>query len=130
MTALFTEVTLLNKAQLSTADLDRCETAAATDAAKAFCQQHWLLAMSHYSQSIVRGRAAAEAAEVELQHLDKLELIGATEYALRSWDNLIGPPIALLAAYHAGGVKPETIADLIVKFGALGFGGVIGGKIL
>jgi hypothetical protein len=130
MTALFTEVMLLNEAQISATYLGVCEAAATADAARALCQQNWLLAMSYYSQSIVRGRVAAEAAEIDLQHLDKLELIGATEYALRSWDNLIGPPISLLAAYHAGGVKPETIADLIVKFGALGFGGVIGGKIL
>src|SRR3546814_9746455 len=52
----------------------------------------------------------------------------SNEYALKSWDNLIGPPIALLDSYHAAGIKPEAVGDLIFKAMAVGALGVIAVK--
>jgi hypothetical protein len=42
-----------------------------------------------------------------------------SEAALQQWKNLMSVPASELAGYYGGGIKPEALADLIVK--ALGF---------
>ena len=54
--------------------------------------------------------------------------IAANEYALKSWNNLIGTPIGLLEGYHSGGIKAESLGDLIFKAGSLGLLGIIAHK--
>ncbi len=53
---------------------------------------------------------------IDLQHQENL---ATREMALRGWQNLAAVPIDQLDAYFQSGLKPEAIADLIVK--ALGF---------
>jgi hypothetical protein len=50
--------------------------------------------------------------------------IDATEAAYLQWNNCIGVPLAQLEAYHASGIKPEDIANLIqaAGFAAVGVG--------
>lgn len=40
-------------------------------------------------------------------------------YASELWASVIKAPIAQLAAYHAGGVRPEALIDLITKIGGV-----------
>ena len=53
---------------------------------------------------------------IDLKHRENL---AAREMALKAWNNLAAVPIDQLDAYYQSGLKPEAIADLIVK--ALGF---------
>jgi hypothetical protein len=53
---------------------------------------------------------------VDLKHRENL---ANREMALRAWNNLAAVPIGEIAAYYQAGLKPEAIADLLVK--ALGF---------
>ncbi len=53
---------------------------------------------------------------VDLQHKENL---ATREMALKAWNNLAAVPIEQLDAYYQSGLKPEAIADVIVK--ALGF---------
>src|SRR3546814_19980115 len=71
--------------------------------------------MDALSRSMVVARAEAYEMNDQLAHVDNFEIIATNEYALKSWDNLIGPPIALLDSYHAAGIKPEAVGDLIFK---------------
>lgn len=82
------------------------------------------LAYNYLSRSIVGPRADQEAAQWEAVYLD-LEL-GARndEYVLKSWNNLIATPLALIDGYHAGGIKAEAVGDLLVKLGGLGILGI------
>jgi len=53
---------------------------------------------------------------VDVKHRENLV---RREMALKSWNNLVVVPIEQLDAYYQSGIKPDVIADLIVK--ALGF---------
>lgn len=53
---------------------------------------------------------------IDLQHRENL---ANREMALKAWNNLAAVPIDEIDAYYQAGIKPETLADLIVK--ALGF---------
>jgi hypothetical protein len=59
---------------------------------------------------------------IDLQHKQNL---ASREMALRAWNNLAAVPIDQLSAYYQAGLKPEAIADLIVK--ALGFAAITAG---
>jgi hypothetical protein len=59
---------------------------------------------------------------IDLQHKQNL---ASREMALRAWNNLAAVPIDQLGAYYQAGLKPEAIADLIVK--ALGFTAITAG---
>jgi hypothetical protein len=59
---------------------------------------------------------------IDLQHKQNL---ASREMALRAWNNLAAVPIDQLSAYYQAGLKPEVIADLIVK--ALGFTAITAG---
>ena len=59
---------------------------------------------------------------VDLQHRENL---ASREMALRAWNNLAAVPIDQLHAYYLSGLKPEAVADLIVK--ALGFTAITAG---
>ncbi len=53
---------------------------------------------------------------IDLKHRENL---ATREMALKAWNNLAAVPIEQLDAYYQSGLKPEAIADVIVK--ALGF---------
>ena len=53
---------------------------------------------------------------IDLQHRENL---ANREMALKAWNNLAAVPIEQIDAYYQAGIKPEEIADLLVK--ALGF---------
>jgi hypothetical protein len=54
--------------------------------------------------------------EIDLRHREALL---ARQTALRAWDNLITTPLVQLDNFHQTGLKPQELADFIVK--ALGF---------
>ena len=56
---------------------------------------------------------------IDLKHRENL---ATREMALKAWNNLAAVPIDQLDAYFQSGLKPEVIADLIVK--ALGFAAI------
>ena len=53
---------------------------------------------------------------IDLQHRENL---ANREMALKAWNNLVSVPINEIDAYYKAGLKPEAIADVLVK--ALGF---------
>jgi hypothetical protein len=54
--------------------------------------------------------------EIDVRHRETLL---AKRSAIEQWDNLVSVPLDQLEAYYMAGVKPQELADLIVK--ALGF---------
>jgi hypothetical protein len=82
------------------------------------------LGFSYLSRSMLTARAEQEGTRWEEVYLRYEQNIAANEYALKSWNNLIGTPIVLLEGYHTGGIKPEALGDLIFKFGGLGLFGI------
>lgn len=83
-----------------------------------------LLGFNDLSRAILVERAAQERTRWEEVYLSHEQIIAANEYALKSWNNLIGTPIGLIEGYHAGGLKPEALGDLIFKAGSLGLLGI------
>src|SRR3546814_5844681 len=85
--ALEEEARLLNQANIHAEDFKRCSD----DKCR---KKSTFLAMDALSRSIVVARAEAYEMNYQLAHVDNLEIIDTNEYALKSWDNLIRPPIA------------------------------------
>lgn len=71
-----------------------------------------LVALDH-SQTVAR--RDKDRALFNILDLDHRQALLADEYAARQWVALIRPAVERLAEYHASGVRPEAIADLIVK---------------
>lgn len=88
-----------------------------------------LLGFYYLSRSMLGARAGQEATRWEEIYLQYDQNIAANEYALKSWNNLIGTPIVLLEGYHTGGIKAESLGDLIFKAGGLGLLGVAVTKV-
>ena len=59
----------------------------------------------------------AQQAEIGYRMIDlnHRESLLSDDFALKSWDNLVAGGMTQLAGYHAEGLKPEAIADLILK---------------
>jgi len=83
-----------------------------------------LLGYNFLSRSMLVARAGQEATRWEDAYLRYEQNIVAKEYALNSWNNLVGTPIVLLEGYHTGGIKAEALGDLILKAGGLGLLGI------
>lgn len=64
-------------------------------------------------------RAARMEQDFRLIDLQHRENLANREMALKAWNNLVSVPINEIDAYYKAGLKPEAIADLLVK--ALGF---------
>jgi hypothetical protein len=95
----------------------------------------WRDALAASGQSIPAKRALYEAIRaiafghdattrsIELDYrlidLDHREAVAANRLALEAWNNLVAVPVEQIAGYHAAGIKPDEIAQLIVQ--ALGF---------
>jgi hypothetical protein len=69
----------------------------------------------HY-ESAFEVYLARSSGNTDAASLDSIQL------AIELWDSAINAPIDALAAYYAGGVKPENLASLIVQ--ALGLGAI------
>lgn len=69
-------------------------------------------ALYQYAEAFEAERASREA-EFHLADLDHREALAAQRSGIEAWNNLVAVPIGQLAAYHASGIKPEAIADLI-----------------
>lgn len=120
---------------------DECKKAIPRDAlppeeikvADAECEQgkdgRLLLGFYYLSRAMSGSRAGQEATRWEEIYLQYEQNIAANEYALKSWSNLIGTPIMLLEGYHTGGIKAESLGDLIFKAGGLGLLGVAVTKV-
>lgn len=79
-----------------------------------------------FNQSIVLARSDAEEIRYKIVDSSHREAVLADEFAARSWDALMAAPIGQIAAYHASGIKPEVVADLIKGLAEIGILGAIG----
>lgn len=72
----------------------------------------------HYLHAVA---AAAPPLEQRFREIDvrHREALLAKQTALQAWDNLISTPLVQIDNFHQTGLKPQELADLIVK--ALGF---------
>ena len=97
-------------------------------ACEARVQERIMLGFNFLSRSMLTARAEQEYSYWSDVHLGYEQQLIANEYALKSWNNLIGSPILVLEGYHTGGIKPEALADVITKLGGLGLFGIAVGK--
>lgn len=97
-------------------------------ACEARVQERIMLGFNFLSRSMLTARAEQEYSYWSDVHLGYEQQLIANEYALKSWNNLIGSPILVLEGYHTGGIKPEALADVITKLGGLGLFGIVVGK--
>ena len=88
-----------------------------------------LLGYNFLSRSLLTARSEQEITQLEDAYLLAEQNILITEYALKSWDNVIGTPLTQIDGYHAGGLKPESLGDLIFKIGGTGLLGIMVGKV-
>ena len=65
-------------------------------------------------------RARSESADMKLVVSYYRDAFISSEAALSYWDALIATPLAQLQAYHAGGLKPEEIAQFLQAAGVVG----------
>jgi len=80
------------------------------------------LSLLEYAEVIRACDYQRTVAEFGLTHLTYQEANDASESAALMWNSLIANPINQLAEYHSSGIKPEQVADLIIK--ALGAGAI------
>ncbi len=71
----------------------------------------------------------AKTAEREVYRLKHLDSIQQSKIAAMEHEALVSRGVEALAIYHAGGVKPEEIADLTFRAAQLGFLGWIGAGV-
>lgn len=93
------------------------------------CDAYALRAYFFLSRSFVPARLESQITKWDDIQLDAEVIVQANEYALRSWDNLVRTPLDVLQAYHAGGIKPAELADLIIKAGGVGLLAIIAGRV-
>jgi hypothetical protein len=80
------------------------------------------LDLLQYAVSVRIDEAAFRLAQsAETQTYFEASLVN-NRLAVALWDGLIAEPIRQIAVYHSGGIKPEVLADLIVK--AAGFSAI------
>jgi hypothetical protein len=75
--------------------------------------QNALHALFIWAESISVDKLREEEIEVSLITLDHDEALDASEYALALWNHMIASPLEQLVAYHASGITPEDIANLV-----------------
>lgn len=81
------------------------------------------------SRAMLGARSGQEATRWDEVYLMYEQNLAAKEYAIQSWNNLVGTPIVFLEAYHSGGVKVEVVSDLIFKATGLGLLGIAVHKV-
>lgn len=74
-------------------------------------------ALALYANSIAVARTAQEEADYRLIALDHDQAVDSSEAAIHMWNALIATPVNQLAAYHASGIKPEQLAQLLALLG-------------
>ena len=82
-------------------------------------------ALFDYAISWTAARVPQEEIEYKIIALRHEAALDASDFALQRWNNLIGIPLKQLEAYHAAGIKPETVANLL---SAAGITAAIGAK--
>ncbi len=65
-------------------------------------------------------RAPQDEYEYRLIDLSHQEIIAGNRSAIRAWDSLVKVPLGQIEAYHAAGIPPEKIAELLVTGLTLG----------
>jgi hypothetical protein len=73
------------------------------------------LAISYAAAWSWRGRAYSDEQEMMLFHAVRESEISKSELSIRTWDAIIRQPLAQLALYHEGGMKPEEIRGLVTS---------------
>ena len=70
-------------------------------------------------------RAKGDLLEYTLIDIDHRNALLADEFATASWKILIDGPVVEIAAYHASGIKQETLSEFIQNLIGLGLLGTI-----
>lgn len=101
------------------ATIAKVASATVADALGSSCGRGVGSAILHYANAFTIGINPARAAQLRYIGAIDSGALAQSAAVMQAWDNVLGVPIDLLAKYHAGGVKPEVIAQLIVQ--AAGF---------
>jgi hypothetical protein len=120
--ALQRALALLVKAQqsLNTAGCDTSQLSMSVgDALTSHCGRGVAASMLHYANAFTIGLTPARAAQLRYIGAIDAGSLAQTAAVMKAWDDVLGIPIDLLARYHAGGIKPEAMAELIIQ--AAGF---------
>ena len=81
-----------------------------------------------YASSISDARARQYSADHALTQINHLRALNADELALADWNLLIEPALTELAAYHASGIKKQTLTNIVQGLANLGVLGVLVSK--
>ena len=82
-------------------------------------------ALADYASAWTLGQVQEEVVDYQLIAARHMAALDSSDFALKSWNNLIGVPLQQLVAYYGSGIKPETIANLI---GAAGISAAVAAK--
>ena len=77
-------------------------------------------AMAFLSESYSVARDRQQTAELQLIDADYRDAMLRSEASVAGWNALISVPIDQLKAYHAGGVTPQELAQLLQALGVIG----------
>jgi len=88
----------------------------------AVCREPIALALIHYAIAWTAGRIPAENARWIARGVMHEEAIDASETALALWQGMLAVPLEEIARYHASGVVPAQVAQIVVT--ALGLGAI------
>lgn len=77
-------------------------------------------AMAFLSESYSVARDRQQTAELQLIDADYRDAMLRSEASVAGWNALISVPIEQLKAYHAGGVTPQELAQLLQALGIIG----------
>lgn len=73
-----------------------------------------------FGESFSVARDRQMEADVRLAGADYQDALIRSEAAVASWRAIVDTPVAQIRDYHAGGLKPETLAALLQAFGVIG----------
>ncbi|WP_147443098.1 hypothetical protein [Corallococcus sp. AB011P] len=79
------------------------------------CKIDLATALIHYGNSWSVGERRARVALVQLNGDLHQQALDLSAVALRQWENVLAVPINAVVERHAGGVKPEDLARLLVE---------------
>jgi hypothetical protein len=102
---------------------DKAAAKTVAEALESSCGVGVASAILEYANAFTIGFNPARAAQLRyIGAIDSGSLAQAAA-VMQAWDDVLGVPIDLLARYHAGGIKPAELAQLIVQ--GAGFAGLI-----
>ncbi|AFE07139.1 hypothetical protein COCOR_06811 [Corallococcus coralloides DSM 2259] len=111
---------LLEARRIATGPARACATAKPSlmeslQEASGTCKIDLATALIHYGNSWSIGERRARIALVQLNGDLHQQALDLSAVALRQWENVLAVPINAVVERHAGGVKPEDLARLLVE---------------